>query len=92
MATLCFEVHMKKDFESWKKIFDEHAPERAKTCDESKTTVGKVSDKLAVVMVYNVDMEKMGAMVEDPEFKKMVEPLVEKHVIYTCAPLGPPPS
>jgi hypothetical protein len=58
-------------------------------CDESKTTVGKVSEDLAIVMLHNVDMEAMGAFISDEDFQKFIEPYVEKHVTYTCSPMGP---
>ena len=32
---------------------------RANVCDESRTTVGKVDDKNAIVMMYDVDMQGM---------------------------------
>lgn len=90
MATVCIEVHLKKGYDEWKKLFDEDGVKRASMCDESKTTAGKVSDKLAIVLLHNVDMEKMGAFISNEEFQKMIEPVVEKHVTYTCSPLGPP--
>ena len=43
-------------FDDWKKEFDGHDA-RANVCDESRTTVGKVDDKNAIVMMYDVDME-----------------------------------
>ena len=88
MATVCFEVHLKASFEEWKEVFDGHKSERAKVCDESKTSVGQASEKLAIVMIYDVDMEALGKMTGDEEFQKMVEPLVEKHMVYTCSPLA----
>lgn len=91
MATICFEVHVKESssYAEWKRVFDDHAPTRAKICDESKTIVGSVSEKLGVVILKEVDMEKMKEMTDDPDFQKMIEPMVEKHVIYTLNPLGP---
>ncbi len=43
-------------FDDWKKEFDGHDA-RANVCDESRTTVGKVDDKNAIVMMYDVDMQ-----------------------------------
>ncbi len=46
------------NYNEWKSEFDGH-DERAQVCDESKTTVAKVSDNQAIVMLYDVDMPKM---------------------------------
>ena len=46
------------NYNEWKSAFDGHE-ERVQICDESKTTVAKVSDNQAIVMLYNVDMPKM---------------------------------
>ena len=77
-----FEVHLKKGFEPWKKLFDEDGKNRVDMCDESRTTAAKVSDSLAIVNLYDVDMEKLAEFTSDPDFAKMIEPYVEKHVPY----------
>ena len=46
------------NYDKWKKAFDNHT-ERATICDESKTTVGKVTDTSCIVMLYDVDMQGM---------------------------------
>ena len=46
------------NYNEWKSAFDGHE-ERAQICNESKTTVAKVSDNQAIVMLYDVDMPKM---------------------------------
>ena len=46
------------NYDKWKEAFDNHA-ERATICDESKTTVGKVTDTSCIVMLYDVDMQGM---------------------------------
>ena len=46
------------NYDAWKETFDNHA-ERATVCDESKTTVGKVDETSAIVMLYDVDMQRM---------------------------------
>jgi len=47
-------------------------------------------DTTALISIFDVDMEKMGAMMADPEFQKLTEPLVEEHIVYTLSPLAPP--
>ena len=46
------------NYDEWKVVFDGHH-DRKSICDESKTTVAKISDNQAIVMLYNVDMPKM---------------------------------
>ena len=46
------------NYDEWKVVFDGHH-DRKLICDESKTTVAKVSDNQAIVMLYDVDMPKM---------------------------------
>jgi hypothetical protein len=75
-------VHIKSDYATWKEIFDGHSNDRASMADESRTIVGKVSNKKAIVLMYEVDMAKMSSMMEDPDFKKMTEGHVEQHDIY----------
>jgi hypothetical protein len=43
-----------------------------------------------LISIFDVDMEKMGAMMADPEFQKLTETLVEEHIVYTLSPLAPP--
>ena len=40
--------------------------------------------------LFNVDMAAMGAMMEDPEFKKMTEDYVEEHIPYMISPVESP--
>ena len=46
------------NYDKWKEAFDNHT-ERATICDESNTTVGKVTDTSCIVMLYDVDMQGM---------------------------------
>tara|TARA_B100000575_G_scaffold294267_1_gene309097 strand:+ start:8193 stop:8456 length:264 start_codon:yes stop_codon:yes gene_type:complete len=46
------------NYDEWKAVFDGH-DDRKLICDETKTTVAKINDNQAVVMLYNVDMPKM---------------------------------
>ena len=43
------------------------------TGDKSKTLVGKADDATALLTLFNIDMEAIGAMMSDPEFHKMTE-------------------
>ena len=83
-------VRLKASYEAWKSMFDDHAPVRADVCDDTRTLFGKASDTTALISIFDVDMEKMGAMMADPEFQKLTETLVEEHIVYTLSPLAPP--
>ncbi|UPQ99734.1 hypothetical protein HOP50_04g30430 [Chloropicon primus] len=80
LCTVNLEVHLKKGYEPWTKLFDEDAKNRAAICDESRTTVAKVSEKLAIVILHGVRLAKFNAFVQNKDFAKMVKPYVEKHV------------
>lgn len=82
-------VHLKQGFDRWKQLFDGDA-ERAKFCDESKTMVGKVNDSTALIVLFDVDMEKMKARLSAPEFADMVKDLVVKHDVYALQEMPAP--
>ena len=75
-------AHLKTDYQTWKKRFDEDKPDRAKTCDESKTIVAKVGPKKVMLAMFDIN-EKGIKRREDPKFQKdLVEPFAEKLEIY----------
>ena len=83
-------VKLKSSYEAWHQLFIDDADRRSQVCDESRTLVAKASETTAVVTVFDVDMEKMGAMMAAPEFQRMIEPYVEEHISYSLAPLLSP--
>ena len=88
LETVVLEVHLKQGFDAWKRLFDEDGKNRAGICDESRTTCAKVSEDLALVTLHSVDMDKMQAFPSSPDFQKLIEPYVAKHVPYVCTPLN----
>ena len=61
MADLVAYIPLKKNYESWRKLFDSDAERRKTVCDESRTIVAKVDAKNAVmVMMFGVDMQQVG--------------------------------
>ena len=74
-------VHLRQGFENWKQIFDNDAA-RAEFCDESKTMVGKVDDKTALISLFGVDQAKMNARLSSPQFAELVKDYVVKHDVY----------
>ena len=81
-------VKLKSSYEAWRELFANHAENRTKICDESKTLVGKADDSTALVTLFDVDMEAMGGMMSNPEFQKLTEDYVEKHIPFTLSPIG----
>ena len=51
--------------------------------------MGKANDKTAVITLFDVDEAAMKGMMEDPDFQKMVEPYVEKHIPFALTPISP---
>ena len=81
-------VKLKSPYEDWHKLFLEDTDNRAKICNESQTLVGKANDKTAVITLFDVDEAAMKGMMEDPDFQKMVEPYVEKHIPFALTPMS----
>jgi hypothetical protein len=83
-------VKLKSSYEAWHDLFINDAENRSKMCDESRTLAGKADDSTALVTLFDVDMEAMGAMMEDPDFQKLTEDYVEEHVPYSITALNSP--
>ena len=81
-------VKLKSSYEDWHKLFLDDTDNRAKICNESQTLVGKANDKTAVITLFDVDEAAMKEMMEDPDFQKMVEPYVEKHIPFALTPMS----
>ena len=78
------------NFDAWKKEFDGHDA-RANVCDESRTTVGKVDDKNAIVMMYDVDMQGMQKLMMSDYLQKLSNELnIENREMNSFEPLPPP--
>ena len=80
-------VKLKSSYEAWHELFANDADNRSKICEESKTLVGKADDSTALVPLFEVDMEALGAMMAAPEFQKLIEDYVEEHIPYSITPL-----
>ena len=83
-------VKLKSSYEAWYELFSNDAENRSKICDENLTLVGKANDATALVTLFNVDMEAMGAMMENSEFKKLTEEFVAEHIAYSITHLASP--
>ena len=81
---------LKSSYEAWHQLFVDDADRRSQMCDESRTLVAKANETTAVITIFDVDMEAMGAMMADPDFQKMAEDYVEEHIPFSLTPIGPP--
>ena len=80
-------VKLKSSYEIWHELFVNDAVNRSKICDESKTLVGQANETTALVTLFDVDGVAMGTMMNDPDFQKMTENYVEKHIPYSISAL-----
>jgi len=78
---LMLTAHLKQSYENWRKLFDSDSA-RAEFCDESKTMVGKVNDRTALIALFGVDQARMNARLSSPEFAALIEDYVVKHDVY----------
>ena len=72
-------VHIKSSFDSWKAVFDADPGDRKDFADETRMQVGKVDDKTAMVQVFDVDMQKISQMMNDPN--SPVADIMAEHII-----------
>jgi len=79
---MAFVIHIKTNFESWEKLFLS-SYDNQKRVDEGKILYGKVDDKTAMVMNFDVDMEEIKRRRESDEFAKLIAKDVESHEVYT---------
>ena len=85
-------VRIKSSYDNWKAVFDADPAGRKDFIDETRTLVGKVDDKTAMVQLFDVDMEKMSQMMKDPN--SPVADFLAEHVIrqdiYKIEQMSPP--
>ena len=85
-------VHIKSSYDSWKAFFDSDPAVREEFADESRTRVAKVNDNLAMVQLFDVDMQKMSNVLNNPN--STVAEAMADHVVsrelYKVEKLTPP--
>ena len=80
-------VKLKSTYEAWRELFVNDGDNRTKICNEIRSLVGKADGTKALVTLFDVDMEAMGAMMADREFHKLTKDYVDEHSAYTIAPI-----
>ena len=85
-------VHIKSSYDSWKAFFDSDPAVREEFADESRTRVAKVNDNLAMVQLFDVDMQKMSNVLNNPN--STVAEAMADHVVsrelYKVEKMNPP--
>ena len=77
------------NYDEWRKVFDGHK-ERAKVCDESKTTVGKIDDKTCIVMMYEEDINGSQELMSSGYLQRMSKELsIVNEETHSFEPLTP---
>ncbi len=87
-------VNIKSSYDSWKAIFDSNPADRQEFADETRTRVAKADDNTAMVQLFDVDMQKMSKILNDPN--STVTEVMAQHVvsreIYKVEEMTPPSS
>jgi len=85
-------VHIKSSYDGWKAVFDSNLVDRQEFADETRTRVAKADDNTAMVQLFDVDMQKMSKILNDPN--STVAEVMAEHVvsreIYKVEEMSPP--
>ena len=87
-------VHIKSSYDAWKSVFDSDPVGRQEFADETRTRVAKADDNTAMVQLFDVDMQKMSKVLNDPNStaaEVMAEHIVSRE-IYKVEKMTPPSS
>lgn len=77
------------DFEHWyKEGFLPDADRRSVVCNEAKTTVAKINDHEALILMYDVDIVAMGKHMNEETMKKLEDQFGAEHELYSFSPIG----
>ena len=87
-------VHIKSSYDGWKAVFDSNPAGRQEFADDSRTRVAKADNNTAMVQLFDVDMQKMSTILNDPN--STVAEVMAEHVvsreIYKVEKMTPPSS
>ena len=79
------------NYYDWKeKAFDSDAERRATVCDESRTTVAKVDDNTAMVLMYDVDVAAMSSFMTAEAMEELKEAFGAEHKVMPMIKPGAP--
>ena len=85
-------VHIKSSYDGWKAVFDADPAGREEFADDARTRVAKVDDNTAMVQLFNVDMQKMSKIINNPNSPAadLMAEHVEKRDLYKVEQMSPP--
>ena len=85
-------VHIKSSYDSWKAVFDADPAGREEFADDTRTRVAKVDNNTAMVQLFDVDMQKMSEIINDPNspVADVMADHVEKRDVYKVEQMSPP--
>ena len=85
-------VHIKSSYDSWKAVFDADTAGREEFADDTRTRVAKVDDNTAMVQLFDVDMQKMSEIINDPNspVADVMAEHIEKRDLYKVEQMSPP--
>ena len=76
------------DFDTWiTQGFNSDSERRSKMCNESKTKVAKISDTEAIILLFDVDIDKLREHMKDPVMKILESKFKASHVVHTFSPI-----
>lgn len=76
------------NYDTWlKEGFGIDGDRRAKMCNESKTKVAKISDTEAIILLFDVDIDKLREHMKDPVMQLLESKFKASHVIHTFSPI-----
>ena len=85
-------VHIKSSYDGWKAVFDADPAGREEFADDTRTRVAKVDDNTAMVQLFDVDMQKMSEIINDPNspVADVMAEHIEKRDLYKVEQMSPP--
>lgn len=77
------------DYDLWlNKAFNTDSDRRAMFCDETRTRVGKINDKQAMVMLYDFEVAKLGDFEKDKAVGQLMQKYDVRHKVMLATPLA----
>ena len=77
-----------ENYDIWfKEGFSKDAERRSGMCNERKTRVAKISDTEAIILLFDVDIDKLREHMKDPVMQILESQFKASHIIHTFSPI-----
>lgn len=77
-----------ENYDTWfREGFSTDGERRSVMCNESKTRVAKVSDTEAIILLFDVDIDRLREHMKDPVMKILESQFKASHIIHTFSPI-----